>query len=75
MTNSNEQPRDYPATEISIEDQLRAARRELKLRERFYPGWIAQGRLTSATADHELAAMRAIVGTLEQLARDQFKLD
>lgn len=53
---------------VSITDQLASARRELKLRRRVYPQWVATGRLRQDTADHEIACMEAIVATLEGLA-------
>jgi hypothetical protein len=50
----------------SLEDQLAAARRELKLRESTYPRWIAQGKTTAAIAQHEIDCMRSIVATVER---------
>lgn len=47
-------------------EQLKAcAERELKMRERVYPRWIEQGRMTQQKADAETAMMRAIVEALE----------
>lgn len=53
---------------ITITDQLACAKRELKMRQRVYPQWVATGRLRQETADHEIACMAAIVQTLEGLA-------
>lgn len=52
----------------TIADQLASARRELKMRQRVYPQWVATGRLRQDIADHEIACMAAIVTTLEGLA-------
>lgn len=53
--------------EISLETQLYCARREFALRERCYPKWVAQARMSSAKAAHELEVMAAIVETLHGL--------
>jgi hypothetical protein len=52
---------------MSIADQLTCAKRELAMRRNAYPKWIASGRMKPATADHEIAAMEAIVATLQKL--------
>lgn len=52
---------------VSIEDQIEAAKRELNLRRRVYPRWIFEGKMTQKKMDHEIAAMEAIVATLESL--------
>lgn len=38
------------------------------MRERVYPNWIERKRMTQAKADHEIAAMRAVLETLEKIA-------
>lgn len=52
---------------VSLSDQIKCAKRELRLRERVYPNWVRKGRMTRETADHELAGMQAIVASLEAL--------
>jgi hypothetical protein len=49
---------------IDIDTQIKAARRELAMRMRVYPRWIAMGKMKQDAADHEIAAMTAIVATL-----------
>ena len=49
---------------ILIEAQIACARRELEMRKRAFPRWIGQGRISPAKAQHEIAAMEAIVETL-----------
>jgi hypothetical protein len=49
-----------PDALISAADKRRSAERELRFRERVYPRWVAEGRMTAAAATHEIAVMRAI---------------
>jgi hypothetical protein len=53
--------------DVSLRAQLACARRELALRERVYPRWVAEERLLPSTAAHETAPMAAIVRTLQGL--------
>lgn len=52
---------------ISIEDQIRCVEREIKMRKRAYPRWVAGGRMTQFEADTELAKMEAVLATLKGL--------
>lgn len=58
-------PHVDPAT-VKVEVQLKAARRELAMRQRAYPRWVP-ARMTAQKAGEEIAAMAAIVATLERL--------
>jgi hypothetical protein len=58
-------------TGISIPDQIKAAKRELAMRKNVYPKWVASGRMKQATADHEIAAMTAIIATLEGVVQSK----
>jgi hypothetical protein len=51
----------------TISEQLDAARRELGMRQRVYPGWVNSGKMTREKAEHETDCMRDIVATLETL--------
>ena len=55
--------------QITLEAQIREAKRELAMRERLYPKWVASetSRMTQARADEQIIAMRNIVRTLENL--------
>lgn len=53
---------------MTFTQQLECAERELKMRERVYPWWVDAEKLTREKAEHEIAAMRAIVETLRPLA-------
>lgn len=52
---------------VSIDRQIRAAKRELSMRAHKYPQWVSAGRMKQAEADEEIAAMRAIVETLQRV--------
>lgn len=47
--------------EVDLDELLGCARRELALRERVYPKWVAKGSMTQTKADRELEGMRGIV--------------
>jgi hypothetical protein len=60
----------FDSRAVPLHEQVAAAEREVRMRQRVYPGWIAKGRMKSDAADREIAAMQAIVRTLrEVLAR------
>ena len=53
---------------ITATDKLACAERELKMRRKVYPRWIADGRLSAGKAAHEIAAMEAIVADYSRLS-------
>ena len=53
---------------FSIEEQIACVKREVALRERLYPRWVAMQKMTQAKADTELAAMKAALATLERVS-------
>ena len=53
--------------EITLEDQIAAVAREISFRERLYPRWVEQKKLTQKTADMEIARMKAVRETLMNL--------
>jgi hypothetical protein len=53
-----------PPRPVSLADQVAAVRREIKMRERTFPRWVATARMSQDVADRELAAMRAVLQTL-----------
>jgi hypothetical protein len=60
------QPPLFPDAEgVTLDQQIAAVAREIKLRENCYQKWVDGGRMKQATADHELAAMRAVLLTLQ----------
>lgn len=52
---------------VSLDDQIKCAKRELAMRERVYAQWVGQRRMSVAKSEHEIAAMRAIVESLTRL--------
>lgn len=56
-----------PPHKITLADELRAAIRELHMRQSAYPRWVAAGKMKQSTADHEIAVMHAIVERLEKI--------
>lgn len=56
---------------VSLPEQIVAARREVGLRERVYPRWIAAGKMTQEKADAEIAAMKAILATLIEVDNER----
>ncbi len=53
---------------VPLHVQIEAAERELRMRRNVYPRRVAEGKMTQALADREVAAMDAIVETLKGLA-------
>jgi hypothetical protein len=60
---------------MQIHAQIVAAKRELRLRQQLYPKWVERGTLRPESAEHELAAMHAIIGTLEREAQKQHETE
>lgn len=52
---------------MTIDEQIACVRREIAMRERVYPSWVARGKMKQEKADHETAAMRAVLRTLVDL--------
>lgn len=61
-------PRTDPEA-ISLDGQIKAAERELAMRQRIYPGWVNAKRMTVHKASEEIAAMAAILKTLKGIQR------
>lgn len=60
--------------ECSLGDQIAELKRELGMRLKLYPQWIAQGRSNADAASAYIARMRAAIKTLSELeewARDR----
>ena len=56
--------------EVDLNDLLGCCKRELALRERVYPKWVAGGRMSEAKAEREIEQMR---GCVEFLVHCVFK--
>lgn len=49
-------------------DLVACVEREIRMRQRAYPLWVARGRMTQAKADAELALMREVLAFLHEHA-------
>ena len=56
--------------QISLEEMISCVEREIGMRERVYPRWVEQKKLLQATADQELARMRAVRDLLLSIKLD-----
>lgn len=52
---------------VSLADQITCVRREIAMRARVYPRWVALKRMTREDANEEIARMKAVLATLEGL--------
>jgi hypothetical protein len=52
---------------MTVIEQIKVAQRELAMRKRLYPRWVAEGRMDQAKAAHEIEGMTAIVNTLQTM--------
>jgi hypothetical protein len=59
---------------ITLAEQSAEARWELALRRACYPAWVRSGKLAAGDAYHQLAALEAIVRTLQRLDAEQRQL-
>ena len=64
---------DLPATTKAetIERQIECVQRELNMRRNVYPGRVAIKKMSQNKADEEIAAMEAVLGTLQSVAKAQ----
>jgi hypothetical protein len=53
---------------ITLEQQIASVAREIGMRERVYPAWVRGKRMSQEKADHEIAAMKAVLVTLKGIA-------
>lgn len=57
----------FPDALPDLAAQIAEVRREIAQRERVYPRWVASGQMKQATADRQMAVMRAVLNTLTSL--------
>lgn len=50
----------------SLAEQVACVKRELALRRNVYPGWVRNGKMTQAKADHEIECMADVLATVEK---------
>lgn len=58
-------------TRISLDDQIASVEREIAMRQRVYPSWVAKGKMKQEAADLEIARMEAASVTLNWLRRNE----
>lgn len=56
---------------IPLAEQVACVEREIRMRRRAYPRWVADRRLAQDKADAELRAMEAVAETLRRLAEGE----
>jgi hypothetical protein len=59
----------FDARAVPLHEQLACAEREVKFRIRVYARRVIDGKMTQAQSDREIAAMKAILETLQRLQR------
>jgi hypothetical protein len=48
-------------------EKLKCAQRELEMRKRVYPRWVAENKMTQSFCDREMRVMAAIIEDYEKL--------
>lgn len=56
---------------ISLDQQIAEVNREIAMRRRVYPRFVASGKMTQEQADQRIAAMHAVHETLTRLRDEQ----
>jgi hypothetical protein len=56
---------------VTSQQKLDCIEREIRMRERVYPRWVADKKMSQAKADEELATMRAIADDYRQSAESE----
>lgn len=52
-----------------IDEQIKCVEREISMRQRVYPRWVANEKMTQAKADYEIRVMKEVLATLENAAK------
>lgn len=52
---------------VPIDEQIACVEREIRMREQVYPRWVQAKKLTQATSDKQIAGMKAVLETLQQV--------
>jgi hypothetical protein len=55
----------------NLAEQIQCAERELAMRQKLYPRWVAGGRMKRDKSEKEIACMVAIIQTLKGLRDDR----
>ena len=57
---------------VSMTEQIKCVKREISMRERVYPRFVKEGKMTQDEADREIAAMKAVLDTLNEKSEPTF---
>ncbi len=57
---------------VSMTEQIKCVKREISMRERVYPRFVKKGKMTQDEADREIAAMKAVLDTLNEKSEPTF---
>ncbi len=52
---------------VTLDEQISCVSREINIRKHCYPHWIETGIMTKDKSDREIAAMKAVLQTLEDV--------
>lgn len=58
---------------MTLEEQIKIAKRELDYRKRLYPTWVQSGKITQLEANYQIDGMECIISSLVALRK--FELD
>lgn len=59
---------------VTIDEMVREVERDITLRRRVYPGWVASKRMSQDKADRQISIMEAVARELQK-RRGHFPLD
>lgn len=51
---------------MTLDEQIKCVEREIDKRKRFYPRWVAEGRMKQIDADYEIECMQYVLNTIKQ---------
>jgi hypothetical protein len=51
----------------TLDEKIVCVKREIAMRERVYPGWVAAGRMKQDRADREIEVMKSVLESLYRL--------
>jgi hypothetical protein len=59
---------NHPHAPITLDDKIAELRREIAMRERVYPAWVASGKMAENQAKRQTAVLRVILYDYEAQA-------
>jgi len=52
---------------VTLDDEIACVAREVKMRERVYPRWVASKKMIQDKADREIKVMQSVLETLHRM--------